>query len=131
MAEIEGLGCNLLSYKNKMSLSEPPLLQFGGILQQYTSRRLSYDADVMNAFAGVSQFFSAVAASDMVHGLLSDFFDWCVLWTSQTVLERRSGFPSWSWIGWKGPVWMPRPPQGNKVFDWMKNHTWIKWQVVR
>ena len=131
MAEIEGLRCNLLSYNNKMSLQEPPLPRFRGILQQYSSRRLRYDADILNAFAGISQFFSAVTASDMIYGLLPEFLDWCVLWTSQTVLERRSGFPSWSWIGWKGPVWIPRPPQGDKVFDWMNNHTWIKWQIVR
>ena len=26
---------------------------------------------------------------------------------------------------------MPQPPQGDKIFGWIKDHTYVKWQVFR
>ena len=131
MAEIPGLRCNLSKYENKMSLNDPPLFQFRNLLQQYTSRALTYETDIHNAFAGLEEFLKAVTGSKISFGLAESFMDWSVLWTQQTKLRRREAFPSWSWLGWKGMIWLPAPPQGDKIHDWISRHCWIKYKNMR
>ena len=94
MGEDPGLRCNLSKFDNKMSLQDPPLLQYRRLLQQYTFRRLAYDSDVLNAFAGMSDFLSSVADSKISFGVFDDVFDWSIFWTSQTSLQRRPNSPS-------------------------------------
>ena len=127
-AEIPGLRCNLSKYENKMSLNDPPLFQFRNLLQQYTSRALTYETDIHDAFAGLEEFLKAVTGSKISFGLAENFMDWSVLWTQQTKLQRREAFPSWSWLGWKGTIWLPDPPQGDKIHDWISRHCWIKYK---
>ena len=111
-----------------MSLNDPPLFQFRTLLQQYTSRALTYETDIHDAFAGLEEFLKAVTGSKISFGLAENFMDWSVLWTQQTKLRRREAFPSWSWLGWKGTIWLPDPPQGDKIHDWISRHCWIKYK---
>ncbi len=130
MAEIPGLRCNLSRYDNKMSLNDPPLFQFCNLLHQYTSRSLTYEIDIYDAFAGLKEFLKAVTGSEIRFGLVEKFMDWSVLWTQNTKLQRRKGFPSWSWLGWKGTIWSPNPPQGDKIHDWINRHCWINYKTM-
>jgi hypothetical protein len=130
-AEIPGLRCNFTQYKNKVALHDQPLTQFRKVLNQYTSRSMTHEADILNAFAGISQFFQFATKSKMDSGMLIGFFDWSILWTSLGLLHMREGFPGWSWTGWRGPILLPLPPRGDKIFDWLTRHTWIKWQILR
>ena len=113
-----------------MSLSDPPLFQLRKLLQQYTSRALTFETDIHDAFAGLEKFLKAVTGSEISFGLLDRFMDWSILWTQQTKLRRREAFPSWSWLGWKGMIWLPAPPQGDRIHDWISRHCWIRYQNV-
>lgn len=86
-------------------------------VEVYTRRQLTYDHDILNAFTAILQelslifsvtFHDAIPNMNIVRALL-----WCP--TCETSPERRSSvtnpcadstpyFPSWSWLGWKGPV---------------------------
>jgi hypothetical protein len=96
------------------------------LLCQYSSRRLSYDADSMNAFLGIVQQFDGTtlgqatlrqlwglpflvygsdprrSAESLTFSLLWRHDDY--EWPHQRGSNRRVDFPSWSPMGWGGEV---------------------------
>lgn len=79
------------------------------LLSIYIGRRLTYDTDVLSAFAGIINAQSA-SLGHFESGLPLRLFARALFLsvTPQSVrLSRRIGFPSWSWIGWKLDVGSP------------------------
>ena len=72
----------------------------------YTSRELRFHSDMLNAFSGVSSLIEERLDTSMLHGLPIRYLDLAILWYGHGSLERRSEFPSWSWAGWTGGVYM-------------------------
>jgi hypothetical protein len=77
------------------------------LVTEYTSRRLSYASDALNAFCGVEKLLSKRISGPFLLGLPTALFDEALLW--QPVLrDVRSftprPFPSWSWASWDGRV---------------------------
>ena len=73
-------------------------------IEEYTHREISYQSDVLNAFAGLLHIFSRFFRCKTLLGLPESLLDVALLWKPTTQLQRRSGFPSWSWPGWVGRV---------------------------
>lgn len=79
-------------------------------VKSYTSRSISFQADTLNAFAGVLQCLKPRFRSKFVFGLPETELDMAILWqpvSSGRPREDDSGhllFPSWSWAGWDGKV---------------------------
>lgn len=84
-------------------------------IQEYTRRDLSHSEDSLNAFLGVLDYNSR-AARPMAHlwglplyedqatapqprDILFELF-----WWHEVPSTRRHRFPSWTWVGWAGPV---------------------------
>lgn len=95
---------------------------FADHIEHYSHRTLSYDDDILNAFRGIlarspfwtyygvaitiePKYISWAAPKDGNVGFANGLF-WHAFedYSSYTVLQRRPGFPSWSWAGWKGHV---------------------------
>lgn len=90
------------------------------IISEYSERTLTVPADVINAFEGILKVFEQAAGTTTttscghVWGVLpvvgtaalADGFAFGLCWVPKPnrALRRRSGFPSWSWAGWMGPV---------------------------
>jgi len=93
------------------------------LLAEYTTRRLTYQADVLNAMLGIFQMLASRERDPMYHicgvpVLPQDDMkkdndtSWQPLvgfinglaWLSKRPAKRRPGFPSWSWTGWEGGV---------------------------
>jgi hypothetical protein len=87
------------------------------LVQDYSQRSLSYSSDILFAFSGIQAHITAVTGSDFVCGLPEAVIDAALLWYSldSSTPERRVSSiythdssliqpPSWSWIGWTGPV---------------------------
>ncbi|KAF4944679.1 hypothetical protein FSARC_14607 [Fusarium sarcochroum] len=57
---------------------------------------------ILNKFDVMSTTHANIEA----HGILSDQIEKGLLWMplGDTSLQKRNGFPSWSWAGWAGPV---------------------------
>ncbi|KAK0737331.1 heterokaryon incompatibility protein-domain-containing protein [Apiosordaria backusii] len=121
-----------------MSLERDDIGRFEGLMQEYSSRVLSFQADVYNAFAGVSRQIMCQLDTDICHGLPTTYFDWFLLWRPLSLQSRRLSEatgrpvgPSWSWSGWVGCSW-------SHMWDWynrsieridkgIPRRSWIVW----
>ena len=79
------------------------------MIEQYTHREMSYQSDILNAFAGLLHIFSLCFKCSTFFGLPESLLDISLLWRPTQPLERRNGFPSWSWAGWAGSVAYEEP----------------------
>ncbi|KAI9676576.1 MAG: hypothetical protein M1822_008289 [Bathelium mastoideum] len=78
----------------------------------YTARQLSYEIDVLSAFAGVGNVVSKRMGTFLFFGLPEKHFQRAMLWHSVGRDLPRSGvphIPSWSWAAWSGPVNFEHP----------------------
>lgn len=73
----------------------------------YTSRKLSYSADILNAFTGVSRQLETQLQTLFFYGLPERYFTAGLLWMHTSTVQRRRdavGIPSWSWAAWTDAV---------------------------
>jgi hypothetical protein len=80
---------------------------YARVMSDYTSRQLSYESDILNAFQGLTSAILRLSSGSFFYGLPSISFDHALLWlplssnqTRRILGERR--IPSWSWAGWTG-----------------------------
>lgn len=77
------------------------LVLFRDLVKKYMQRTLSRTDDMENAFAGVSGIlepFIGPAYHGVPERMFAEVIQGCWFW--DTSLQRRLGFPSWSWTGW-------------------------------
>jgi hypothetical protein len=74
---------------------------------------MSLEEDVERAFAGITTILSSTFMVGFLYGLPQLFFDATLLWQPRGNMKRRrpqrithlsTAIPSWSWMGWKGPI---------------------------
>ncbi|KAF4816631.1 Vacuolar membrane-associated protein iml1 [Colletotrichum siamense] len=104
------------------------------ILFYYTDRQLSYSSDILNAMDGICRTLSIRCKCSFFQGMPVAALDLYLLFHTTNTLERRPGFPSYTWAGWYGQVFFDDcyTRQGMadpaiKKSDWLSNHTWIVW----
>jgi hypothetical protein len=85
------------------------LEHWGEKLNLYSYRNMTYSEDAIRAFAGVLQRLETIYPKGFFWGLPVEDFDWALLWSSQVPPVRREGFPTWSWAGWRGPLFFGQP----------------------
>lgn len=73
-------------------------------VEQFTHRDMTFQSDVLNAFAGLEQIFASCFGSPFAFGIPETLLDLGLMWRPTCQLKRRIGFPSWSWAGWIGRV---------------------------
>lgn len=116
---------------NSSSLKSP-LDIYDTCILNYTCRKFSYGDDILNAFGGILNFLSIKLESLMAYGLPCSTFDFALLWEPVQHLVRRHKFPSWSWAGWTGAVYMQTgcvDISSIEALDkWLTEHTWIGWE---
>jgi hypothetical protein len=107
------------------NMDGPLLRKFADHVKEYSGRSFKYDSDILNALRGLltrlpfyTYYGIPIARYDEPRQLQSkDCFNigfarglfWLPKYISnisatRTSLSRRTGFPSWSWVGWKGQV---------------------------
>ncbi|KAM7219537.1 Heterokaryon incompatibility protein (HET) domain containing protein [Rhypophila decipiens] len=66
------------------------------------TRNLSYDEDILNAASGILSGLEH-RLGECFWGVPKSYFGPSLLWTQSqfSYPDRRPGFPSWSWAGWK------------------------------
>lgn len=92
---------------------------YSKLVNVYSERNLSFKSDILNAFSGMFSVLEEHFQSTTFHGLPAAVFSHALLWTPAARLPRRGAelptnlkppgnpdpqFPSWSWVGWDGPV---------------------------
>lgn len=85
------------------------LHQYKLILEEYTRREMTRQSDALNAYMGLSEFWSTFIPflKQSYCGFHAYLIDWLLLWQSSPSAERRPEFPSWSWVGWTGEARLP------------------------
>jgi hypothetical protein len=104
--------------------SEGKMRLFDGILQSYTSRRMTNEGDSLNAFLGMlTGFRRRMFPEGFMHGLPLQSHPATLGWMHDRVSKprRRVIFPSWSWTGWEGTALIPRDILN--MFDGDRNST--------
>jgi Heterokaryon incompatibility protein (HET) len=90
----------------------PCIRKWNNILDEYLSRSLKYEEDILRAFSGILDALR-MSFDGFYYGLPAKFFDLALLWIPKEPLSRRKidnkkdtdttvNFPSWSWAGWIG-----------------------------
>ena len=71
--------------------------EYARMIEQYSTRKMSYESDAVNALAGLLRIFSLCFQSECIFGLPTMLFDIALLWRPIEPLEKRSSasnFPS-------------------------------------
>lgn len=78
--------------------------RFLSLIQPYSQRQLSNQQDDLVAVSGVLETFRSCLGR-IHYGTPWKIFDYTICWSSASnTISRRSPFPSWSWVGWEGPI---------------------------
>jgi hypothetical protein len=91
------------------------LEHWGEKLNLYSYRNMKFTEDAIRAFAGVLQRLETIYPKGFFWGLPVEDFDWGLTWKPQVPPIRREGFPTWSWAGWRGPLYFGQPVDVKKT----------------
>jgi hypothetical protein len=104
------------TYTNLL-VPKPVLGEFFDHISKYIRRHLSYESDRLNAIQGVlNEFRSNKEPLFQIFGVpFSPASQWTInetlFWRMQNhSVQRRTDFPSWSWLGWQYICEIPRQP---------------------
>lgn len=73
-------------------------------VEKYSERQMTFELDALNACEGILRQFSCVYPTSFLWGLPTVAFGLALLWWPSESLQRRAGFPSWTWAGWSGHI---------------------------
>jgi hypothetical protein len=117
-------------------------------IEEYSKRSITYDQDILNAFLGVFRAYTqlvdptyhiwgvpiinhhpynSTTLSSRIQspiGIRKNGLTRGLLWASVHPSQRRLGFPTWSWAGWKGEVMWPRVEAAPALFDDLEFKNW-------
>lgn len=82
----------------------PAIEKYFDLVQGYNRRALTFESDALNAFKAVTSALTKSFPGGFHFGLPVFAFDIGMLWSEDGPLRRRPKFPSWSWLGWNGPL---------------------------
>ena len=79
------------------------------LVNEYSTRTLSYGSDVLAAIAGVQEVFGRFFPYEILYGMPLSIIQTALLWHPRVSLKRRKDgkkhlLPSWTWTAWIGEV---------------------------
>jgi Heterokaryon incompatibility protein (HET) len=106
---------------DELEKSEPPRNSYAALIKEYSNRDLSHNEDILDACTGVLSSIKEREQSDFLFALRTKHFGNDLLFNILKAVPRRfpdqtsveSGFPSWSWVSWKGGIDMANEPRNN------------------
>jgi len=125
-----GNGVPTMSYSDGGSRSVVD--KYISLLSHYHGRDLTSEDDSINAFQGVLRQLCIKLKSDHLCGIPTIIFDLGLLFWHMGPAKRRRGFPSWSWAGWSGYLWVYDPAEeGEDTNQWLETGALNIWAVRR
>ncbi|KAH6867772.1 heterokaryon incompatibility protein-domain-containing protein, partial [Thelonectria olida] len=83
--------------------------EYTSLVEDYSSRRLTYSGDIIKAFSGLLRHLSMEYQTRFVQGLPVSSLEVALLWLPTSKVTQRTDpssgsvvAPSWSWAGWDG-----------------------------
>ncbi|KAI3340374.1 HET-domain-containing protein [Ustulina deusta] len=84
---------------------------YASLVLQYSPRKLTFQSDSLNAFAGILSKITFLFGWKFACALPENMFPFVLLWVPQASIERRLTdcvSPSWCWSAWSGHIyWDP------------------------
>lgn len=113
---------------DELEQPEPPRNSYAAIIKEYSNRELSHDQDILDACTGVLLSIKEREQSDFFFALRKKHFGNDLLFNILKAVPRRfpdqasaeSGFPTWSWVSWKGAIEIANEPRNNS-YDLVEN----------
>jgi hypothetical protein len=85
--------------------SKSSIFVYHQIVQDYSTRILTYNADTLKAISGILESLrQASFRGGFFWGLPVDVLPHTLAWYHSGNSRRRHGFPTWSWTGWHGEL---------------------------
>lgn len=78
---------------------------YSTIVERYRTRKLRYAEDTINAIQGVTQVISNFLDVPLISAVPSIMLPRALQFHLKSRAERNEAAPSWSWAGWRGPVY--------------------------
>jgi hypothetical protein len=85
---------------------------YSSLVEDVSPRDLTHESDILRSLTGILRVITDPQVEKYICGLPSTILEWALLWQPRGPLRRRScsckgyPFPSWSWVGWVGPMQM-------------------------
>ncbi|KAK8137591.1 heterokaryon incompatibility protein-domain-containing protein [Apiospora sp. TS-2023a] len=106
----------------------PDLETIWSVVRGFNHRDLTHDSDALRAISGILAVLNRGFDGGFLFGLPIMFFDLALCWYPHDELRRRvtpneqsetktARLPSWSWVGWHGPVHCCSDEIGFDVFS--------------
>ena len=88
----------------KKMAGEDVIWAFSRLIEEYTSRTLTYKEDTYRAFSGLVHILEDLTGARFLQGLHVSEFSRSLCWHNGESSSLRSGndFPTWSWLAWTG-----------------------------
>lgn len=116
----------------------PPQSRYGEFVHDYTRRRLTFPADRLDAFSGLTTALETAWGWSFAYGLPVQDFSRVLLWAPEDPVACRTKgretlplpaehlFPSWSWLSHPGPCYyfLDRPAGLQSFIDWSATTLW-------
>ncbi|MCJ1327708.1 hypothetical protein MMC10_004381 [Thelotrema lepadinum] len=108
---------------------QPPRDSYAAIVKDYTSRSLTYEEDILDACTGVLNSIGTKEQTEFLFALRTTHFGNDLLFNGMRPvlpprfpgrIHQESGFPSWSWLSWKGVIEIANEPRNNS-YDVVEN----------
>ncbi|KAK3335065.1 heterokaryon incompatibility protein-domain-containing protein [Neurospora tetraspora] len=95
--------------------------KFQRLVQDYSGRNLKFQGDALDAFSAVVEQVRRMTGENFLWGMPSGRFELCLCWEpyrrglkrreelstlEMTSFKRHVPFPSWSWLGWSGAIFL-------------------------
>lgn len=92
--------CNSINLAGKQCL----FTLYSNVVSIYSGRQLTLTSDIMNACRGILNQLTRNTGMTFVHTLPVKDILKALLWKAhpEHCIRRRTGYPSWSWVGWEG-----------------------------
>ena len=90
----------------KRMAGEDAIWAFSALIENYTSRTLTYELDGYRAFSGLLQILENLTGASIFWGIHVSEFSRILCWHNEESATLRPGetFPSWSWLAWTGHI---------------------------
>lgn len=100
-------------FRKMFTTTFPDFRTYGFMVSTFMARQLTFQEDVLAAFAGLTTALTYTFDGGFLCGLPVLAFDVALLWLPNATLKRRIDFrsplksailPSWAWAGWVGSI---------------------------
>lgn len=101
----------------KQMVGEDVIWALSRLIEEYTSRALTFEKDAYRAFSGLVQILEDLTGARFLQGIYVSTFSRSLHWHDEGSSTLRSGdeFPSWSWLAWTGRISLTSQGPQNQI----------------